>query len=626
MASQENEMGLVDLENFLKRTFPENKNKVNILLEQIAKSKAELEKETGEANPFFYGAISRQMRATASKGIDSWVDSKGNVNITQINAVAKIAKKELEVAKERENKEENQSKNVVEQQEEFVKQEFKKIDYENLQAKDLMFVAQNMKIFRENASMEEYKNVVETMNGVLGTPNKFSDWQELAKFQLDNPDKALDEQQNKILQAIPKELLNKDGKTLNQTKMETLDKIMGNVYRLVLNGIEIGKVPTQDEIMNLVHETKNSLGCNFKEELLEELFTVNLINELDGKSPEEQKNIINKKIEEQKERRKQENNLDKKEETPKDLEDEFFSALAEDNQEQSQVAEDTPQKTEAQMQEENEKKMNAEFEQTPDYSQSLQEESLEDDIFAALAEYDEAQMEQAVEGQEVSKEPVAVAEEQERPQAPMSEEMDVEEQDAYKEETTFEVKEGFFASILAKVKAIMPKSLQERFMPKDKTKQLSAGKAEVTKENGVVQTSYYENGSLLPANIKARNFIRNFSVKAVEAITNGIKNITERNRQEDVILNKPETIKSDNSQKQQELKDREVQLENIKGNSFDKKYSIHNQASEFYMTDEQIAVARENAMAKSSETHDKSVPTKEEKPVVKQTGGEGDAR
>ena len=47
MAGQEKVMGFADLEHFLKQQFPES-NKVNILLEQISKSKVEMEKELGE--------------------------------------------------------------------------------------------------------------------------------------------------------------------------------------------------------------------------------------------------------------------------------------------------------------------------------------------------------------------------------------------------------------------------------------------------------------------------------------------------------------------------------------------------------------------------------------------------
>lgn len=576
MAGQEKEMGLVDLENFLKQEFPEN-NKINILLEQISKSKADLEKETGEANPFFYSTISRQMMATSSKGIDSWIDSKGNVNIAQINAVAKIAKKEFEIAKENEINQKklkyNYQAQILEQQEEIIKQEFEKIDYNNLTERDLRYIANNMALFRDTATYEKYVIGVETIGNVLGVKGNIIEWQKIARYQKDHPNEELSLEQIEILNSVPKELLNEDGKLFNQEKMEVLDILIGCTYNFIERGIDENKLPNQEEIKRYLTIQMDTLQSQFSKELLNQVVTVGILEELKDKSNEEQKAIISRKIQEQNEKR----------------------------QTKSDISQQQSEKSEERMQEENDRMTANRFAIQRDFYEAehndmqvdnLAQEDIEfddfdgfeKDVFETLDNYyeeaEEAKLDQITEieeqtyNEEQNEKIVSsldgITSELEEVQPVIDAE--AQEAESYREETTFEDNGpgGILGFLSAMASKFIPKKLQERFMSKDKTKQLSAGEAEVIRKDGIVQKSFYENGTLEPS------LFKRFQTKSIEIagnVMNAISRITgvSDKSEENTIKNRPIVIKSNEHNEQQKAQELSKQ-QNV--NVFDRQNQV----------------------------------------------------
>lgn len=164
MPSQDKVMGAQELENFLKQQFP-NSDKVNTLFEQIVKSKAEVEKEMREEDPFFYGTISRVIGA-GSKNISDWVDNKGNVNTSRINNVIKVAKDDFVKRKrqEQENQQQqivNESQTIEDIEKEQIKEQILNIDFDNLQIEDMITIAENFDAFVECSTVENINKYVD---------------------------------------------------------------------------------------------------------------------------------------------------------------------------------------------------------------------------------------------------------------------------------------------------------------------------------------------------------------------------------------------------------------------------------------------------------------------------------
>jgi len=133
--------------------------------------------------------------------------------------------------------------------------------------------------------------------------------------------------------------------------------------------------------------------------------------------------------------------------------------------------------------------------------------------------------------------------EEEQPQPLAPEEMDVEDQMAeeYKKETTFEDNGpgGILGFLSAMASKFIPKKLQERFMQKDKTKQLSAGEPEVTRKDGIVQKSYYGNGTLKPSLLKG------FQTKTIEiagSVMSAISKMARISKSDDNEIKNPPTV------------------------------------------------------------------------------------
>lgn len=91
MAGQEKEIGLVDLEMFLSKKLPDSK-KVNSVIEQLATSKHNLEKEMGEEVPSFYAEIFDYLSTSGNQDINKLIDQDGNLGTGYIQNIYKKIK------------------------------------------------------------------------------------------------------------------------------------------------------------------------------------------------------------------------------------------------------------------------------------------------------------------------------------------------------------------------------------------------------------------------------------------------------------------------------------------------------------------------------------------------------
>lgn len=624
MAGQEKVMGLADLEHFLKQQFPEN-NKVNILLEQISKSKIEMEKELGEENPFFYGAISGYMSSHPSKGIGDWVDSQGNVNVSQINTVAKIAKKQFETAKENEANNQQVKKDyqeqVLEQPEEVIKQEFAKIEYDNLTLDNLMYISKNISLFRDTSSYEDYTKVVKTIGGVLDIDTDITNWQILAKYMDENPNSQLTAEQNEIFKSVSKELLREDGQSFDKEKMKNLDYFIARSLEYILFELDSGHSINQDEMKKQIKFFLKQENVEFSESLQNKIVSsMKIFKELEGKSIEEQKEIIEQKIQEQNKLRQE--NVNK--------------------QEQIKVAKDSEKSIE-QMQAENDSAMKSRFEKQHDFAneeqqstleeQEIDEEenpSMEDDFFAALEEYDvehvnsvledldEEQVEQILEDlpedqpqpeladEEVQNEAMEELQDERQEVEEDIEEIEEEIQEEAKEEIpeeqyeapTFEEEKTGLAGLFSRIaNSRAVKAVTNLFKPKEEQKRLNAP-ANQRVEDGVRFTDYESNGSLLPATIQTRNFFRNFAINTVEAVTKFAKNISGRGKQDNQVINTPTVIKSEPTKAQTEKTITQEQQQTVE------KTETFNDTNKWAVSNE--AIQRQDAINKAQERNNLS--------------------
>ena len=619
MAGQEKVMGFADLEHFLKQQFPES-NKVNILLEQISKSKVEMEKELGEENPFFYGAISGYMSSHPSKGIGDWVDSKGNVNVSQINTVAKIAKKQFETAKENEANNQQAQKDyqeqVLEQPEEVIKQEFAKIDYNHLTLDNLMYISKNISLFRDTSSYEDYTKVVKTIGGVLDIDTDITNWQILAKYMDENPNSQLTAEQNEIFKSVSKELLSEDGQSFDQDKMKILDNLIGSSLDYFSNELINGNSINQNKMKEYIKNLLKQHDVEFSESLQNKIVSsMKIFKELEGKSIEEQKEIIEQKIQEQNKLRQE--NVNK--------------------QEQIKVAKDSEKSIE-QMQAENDSAMKSRFEKQHDFAneeqqstleeQEIDEEenpSMEDDFFAELEEYDvehvnsvledldEEQVEQTLEDlpedqpqpeladeevqneatEEVQDERQEVEENIEEVEEKIQEEAKEEIPEEQYEAPTFEAEEktglaGLFSRI-ANSRAV--KAVTNLFKPKEEQKKLNAP-ANQRVEDGVRFTDYVSKGSL------PKNIMRDIAVSTVEAVTKFAKNISGRGKQDNQVINTPTVIKSEPTKAQTEKTVTQEQQQTLE------KTETFNDTNKWAVSNE--AIQRQEAINKAQERNNLS--------------------
>lgn len=94
MAGQEKEIGLVELEMFLSKKLPDSK-KVNSVIEQLATSKHNLEKEMGEEVPSFYAEIFGYLSTSENQDINKLIDKDGNLGTGYIQNIYKKIKKNV---------------------------------------------------------------------------------------------------------------------------------------------------------------------------------------------------------------------------------------------------------------------------------------------------------------------------------------------------------------------------------------------------------------------------------------------------------------------------------------------------------------------------------------------------
>lgn len=137
------------------------------------------------------------------------------------------------------------------------------------------------------------------------------------------------------------------------------------------------------------------------------------------------------------------------------------------------------------------------------------------------------------------------------------------EQEQYKEETTFEVKEGFFSSLVSKMKSILPKRIQNRLSSKDRVKALSSGDGavksasepdEVRRENGIVIETWHAEGNLEPLSKR----IQNRFIQVGEFLAKGLQIFS--NDKGNEVINHAFIVRES---EEQEAKDRENSIDQL---------------------------------------------------------------
>lgn len=558
-----------------------------------------MEKETGEENPFFYGAVYNYMNSNKAKSISNWIDGKGNVNITAVNAIVKVAKKQFEVVKENEleqrKRKQNYQNQSIEQQEEIIKQELANLDYNNLTINDLSYIAKNMEIFRDNVNIDDYEKATKSIASALNISSDITDWQIVAKYQSDNSHKKLNVEQNEILKSAPKELLNEDGKSFNQNKMKDFDILVSSTFSAINEQLNIGQPINQQLIMELVYNIMNLHQFEFSENLLNKVFG-EVSRDLEGKSPDEQKKIMAQRIEKQNEINKTkelveksknqdiQNNQEATVEKNSNLASEFSDGLAEFDSLEAQAIEPIGEEVVSQVGEEFELDFSDEFADAlaefdlPEEKNILTEQAttkspvqqMQDAVEFAM----DVQMSKVVDYAEMSREePVTELESdkedfvqeaqiiQEETSVEPEIAQDIEHEEpaqAELQDYEMEVEEKTgLAGLFSKVKDFIQNipAIQGLFAKTSNQERLGDGKPQVTREDGIKQTSYFGNGSLEPWTVRARNFAIGIGTNIMEAISKVTKVSSKENNA--IPINQPTIIKS------QEKTDEEKQVENM---------------------------------------------------------------
>lgn len=533
MANQEKEMGLADLENFLKQQFPQS-NKVNTLLEQITKSKAEMEKEIGEENPFFYGAVSRYMSSHSSRGIDDWVDSKGNVNIAQINTVVTIAKKEFEQKKmqerqsipnDKDNLESTDVKDIKENQ--FVSR-LKNIDFNNMTVDDIIDIASNSEEFIKNSTKEQFKQYNEKMYNIFGIAKEY---QYLIEFMKD-PESMTPERQDYIERNLPPEeyniLYDEDGKIKPSEIRSLYDKQQSVIQTVLILYQQKGKDITLEDVNNALDDSQKEFITKFPKRLNIEK-CVELANT--GKL-EEKLNEINDK-----------STMDDIVEQPQKV-DEDGTIIVE---QEDFLGFDTYRTDNS---EEFEEFFDNMFAGIKDPAEAMEMDLGEEQVEQTLEDLPEDQPQPELADEEVQNE--AMEEVQDENIEEIEEEIQEEAKEEIPEEQyeapTFEEEKKGLAGLFSRIaNSRAVKAVTNLFKPKEEQKRLNAP-ANQRVEDGVRFTDYVSKGSL------PKNIIRDIAVSTVEAVTDFAKSISGRNKKEDeTILNRPIVIQTDKTKQSEKV-------------------------------------------------------------------------
>lgn len=552
MADQGKVMGAGDLENYLKREFAEN-NKVNKLFEQLVKSKAEMEKETGEENPFFYGAVYNYMNSNKSKSISDWVDSKGNVNISAVSTVVKIAKKEFEQKKILEADQEKKASEAQKVEEtEKTSADFSEIDFNHMTAKNFIYIAENIEQFMNEASVEQKQQVIEKVDEMAGTSKIYKMLQQ-AIFDptiLTNSD-VLEEIKDGLLPEVYNEVFDENG--FNKDNMQViLNKKIKVLGKLVERNEteELNKEIIQDTLKKYHLDVDKYSGLIDIDHILELARDGKLQEFFEQEKAQAVKNIDSmdpvSKPEETVAEGKADIGQEKADIGQAQTSETSYEEFSQDDFEN--FFDDMFAKAidPALIQEENQLENNGEEQLKYDLDEREQEvQIIEEQVMA----------EQAIQ-EEISVEPENLVQDiaQEKVQA---------EQELKDYEMEVEEKTGL-AGLFSKVKDFIQNipAIQGLFAKTNTQERLGDGKPQVTREDGIKQTTYFGNGSLEPWTVRARNFAINLGSNVMEAIGKVAKSSNKEDK--DVPINRPTIIKS--QEKTNERTTEEQQIDNIELN------------------------------------------------------------
>lgn len=484
-----------------------------------------MEKELNQKCPFFYAAALNYITNNSSKSLSDWVDSTGNVDISEINIIVNTVKKEIEISNKFDNAKINQQNVEIEIEDlKKVLEEFDKIDFDNIKREDLYFVQENFMSLWGRADKEKMDKVIAKATDEL---------------KQDGASENLVDGFNQILTIL-------NYKAYGESIPEELQK---NAEIQKINEIfnEMSEQEQKDfafEIYTTMLEQLKQMQVDQLAKSKEEQLIVDRINQFQ----EPYKNVVLKVFKVQ-------------------TVEEFSQLITSDDKKETISAQIQNKKNIEQMLKENTALIDIEMKRAKDFSQMedwIEEEiNLEDldlplddeleslkEIQSDLPEYDivheealstDGQLEEQVD--QIKK----VIE-------PKLEERKYEQQDGNYEVPTFEEKTGIVGIFASIANSRVGRAVKNLFKSKDAQKRLDAPATQRT-EDGLKITEYESNGSLMPTTIQARNFLRDFAVNTVEAVTNFANNISNamRGNKEAEVINKPTIIKSESVQENDKL-------------------------------------------------------------------------
>lgn len=598
MAGQEKEIGLVDLENFLSQQIPDGK-KVNNIIEQLAISKQNLEKEMGEEMPSFYGEIFSYLNFGVNQDISKIFDKEGNLNNGYIQAVYKKVKEKYiaqKTVEENRKIEEKRQQNIDEVVERMTPEEIKiaidKINFKNLTIEDLKFLEDYAEEFIENSTEEQYNQKVEALGKILGTSESLIEVQKLFK-KMQNPNYKITEEDKSLAETISPELsdvieFDRDKVTFSKNSQKIiveLEQKQASVAKKIKEFNELiqsGNVDVETAMLE-IKSSIEAFGENgkliFNEAVIENQFKMNqqdkqyssIDNRADSTTNSNSTRLTQNQsviagmdeldfsamaaefsdglaefdaLETQAvEAEGIEPTEQQTEDFGMDFTDEFADALADfDLEEQNAL---TVEEDMQQMQEVAELAMDDQMSKAVDYAEFSKEETIvefegDKGVFAQ----EEIPMQPEV-TQDIAQEKVQA------------------EQELKDYEMEIEEKTGL-AGLFSKVKDFIQNipAIQGLFAKTNKQERLGDGKPQVTREDGIKQTTYFGNGSLEPWTVRARNFAINLGSNVMEAIGKVAKSSNKEDK--DVPINRPTIIKS--QEKTNERTTEEQQIDNIELN------------------------------------------------------------
>lgn len=617
MASVGKKITSEKFEEYLVEFSEENKVNIDIpaVMRRLKSARSELEDDM-EAYHSFYGDFKLYMENDINA-----IDSTGNINPTVLNVFTKNKKEEIKNKKsDKEVKEINESNNKFDIEEklseEKITERLGQIDFTQINMDDFAFILEYYDEIEDKLPDEEKKKVNKVLSKIF---NKSEEQQFLSELVIGYiPEKGLSQEQIERLLELGKKIpgffekyeLDEDNLEESfakcSSKILEIDKVERKIaFRLMIFEGEKNQVIPKDykihilndpEIKEALEKNPNSIDVDYflnSEFTLEEV--ENLIKEEFENFKKNDVNII--------EEGKNIGSIDTIEKinaieyifnasnigdigenvTPvPDISSINFSSSFENIisqyeqsiDEQYPQAEDvlTQEENNAQMREENDQYVTSEMARAIDFAYATK---TMQDIFEKIVEgkspeiLEQEEVEQAEPEEKVQRETKVenivqkenIPDKIEEPETPKKE---LEEEEY--ESPTFDEEDktgiaGLFAAI---ANSRVGRAVKNLFKTKDAQKRLNAPVTQRT-EDGLKITEYESNGSLMPTTIQARNFLRDFAVNTVEAVTNFANNISDaiRGSKKDEVINKPTIIKSEPVQEQAEKIEQQPVVEQI---------------------------------------------------------------